>query len=110
METKNTNLSKRIRALIVKGYNNKDIIAKLQCKPQSVYTVRYQLNKRQGLGSIGGSLATPTDGIGAPPPKRKYVRKNKTETGIIVPITSIAPEPWWKVRVKNLARALSWRG
>lgn len=110
METKNTNLSKRIRALIVKGYNNKDIIAKLQCKPQSVYTVRYQLNKQQGLGSIGGSLATPTDGIGAPPPKRKYVRKNKAETGIIVPITLIEPEPWWKVRVKNLARALGWRG
>lgn len=118
-ETTKTNTSKRIRALIDKGYNNKDIIAKLKCKPQSVYTVRYQINKQRGLGSIG-AVTTPVNGIGAPP-KRKYVRKVRAgKTGIIVPyppgewvdlpVTMIEPEPMWKVRIKNLARALGWRG
>ena len=72
MKTK-TSMAQRIRALIDKGYNNKDIIAKLQCKPQAVYNIRYQLNKERGLGSIG-ELPKPTEGIGVPP-KRKYTRK-----------------------------------
>jgi hypothetical protein len=127
METKKINTAKRIRALISKGYNNKDIIDKLQCRPQAVYTVRYQVNKQRGLGSIGEGVAAPVDGIGTPP-KRKYVRKVRAGKTNIVPetewqpplllsvpepqmrITLIEPEPWWKVRVKNLARALGWRG
>jgi hypothetical protein len=74
MRTK-TNTSQRIRTLIHKGYNNKAIIEKLQCKPQAVYNIRYQMNKERGLGSIG-TLPKPTDGIGAPP-KRKYTRRVK---------------------------------
>jgi hypothetical protein len=72
MRTKTT-ATKSIRALINKGYNNKDIIDKLKCKPQAVYNIRYQLNKERGLGSIG-TLPNPTDGIGVPI-KRKYMRK-----------------------------------
>ncbi len=83
---KQTNTSQRIRALINKGHNNRDIIAKLQCKPQAVYNIRYQLNKERGLGSIG-ALPKPTDGIGVPP-KRKYVRKVKAGE-----LASL-PEPW----------------
>ncbi len=79
-------MTQRIRAMIHKGYNNKDIIAKLQCKPQAVYNIRYQMNKERGLGSIG-ALPKPTDGIGVPP-KRKYTRKVKAGTGIT------APEPY----------------
>ena len=116
METTKTSLSKRIRTLIDKGYNNKDIIGKLKCKPQSVYTVRYQINKQRGLGSIGGATAVPTDGIGAPPKRR--IRAGKLASlppqpkgeWVDLRITMIDPEPWWKVRVKNLARALGWRG
>ena len=74
MKTK-TSITQRIRTLISKGYNNKDIIAKLQCKPQAVYNIRYQLNKERGLGSIG-TLPKPTNGIGVPP-KRKYTRRVK---------------------------------
>jgi hypothetical protein len=74
MNTK-TSITQRIRTLISKGYNNKDIIAKLQCKPQAVYNIRYQLNKERGLGSIG-TLPKPTNGIGVPP-KRKYTRRVK---------------------------------
>jgi hypothetical protein len=83
MRTK-TSMTQRIRALINKGYNNKDIIAKLKCKPQAVYNIRYQMNKERGLGSIG-TLPKPTDGIGAPPKKR--TRKVKAGTGIV-------SEPW----------------
>jgi hypothetical protein len=67
--------SQRIRTLIDSDHTNKAIIEKLQCKPQAVYTIRYQINKARGLGSIG-TLPKPTGGIGAPP-KRKYTRKIK---------------------------------
>jgi hypothetical protein len=92
METKKINTAEHIRALINKGYNNKDIIDKLKCKPQSVYTVRYQLNKQRGLGSIGGGVAAPVDGIGTPP-KRKYVRVHvrAEETGIVVSYPKVNP-------------------
>ena len=87
MKTK-TSMTQRIRALIDKGYNNKDIIAKLQCKPQAVYNIRYQLNKERGLGSIG-ELPKPTDGIGQPP-KRKYTRKIKAGE-----LASVPPSGEW---------------
>jgi hypothetical protein len=83
--SKQISTTQRIRTLIDKGYNNKDIIAKLKCKPQAVYNTRYQLNKERGLGSIG-ALPNPTDGIGAPPKKR--TRKIRAGTGI-----APAPEP-----------------
>lgn len=75
--TKKPSTAQRVRALIDKGYNNKAIIDKLKCKPQTVYNIRYQLNKQRGLGSIG-ALPEPTEGIGAPPKPRK--RKG---TGIV---------------------------
>lgn len=74
------NTSQRIRVMIDGGHTNKAIIDRLKCKPQAVYNTRYQLNKERGLGSIG-TLPKPTVGIGAPP-KRKYTRKAKAETGI----------------------------
>jgi hypothetical protein len=82
---KQTNTTLRIRAMVHKGYTNRDIIDKLNCKPQSVYNIRYQINKERGLGSIG-SLPKPTDGIGAPP-KRKYVRKTQK-------LASLTPESY----------------
>jgi len=85
--SKQISTTQRIRAMIHKGYNNKDIIAKLKCKPQAVYNIRYQMNKERGLGSIG-TLPKPTDGIGVPP-KRKYTRKVRGGE-----LASLPPTPW----------------
>ena len=99
------NTSQRIRSLINKGYSNRDIIAKLECKPQAVYNTRYQLNKERGLGSIG-ALPKPTNGIGVPP-KRKYTRKSTGELASLptakpyFPITMIEPKPTLWQRVKG---------
>jgi len=111
--TKKPSTAQRVRALIDKGYNNKAIIDKLKCKPQTVYNIRYQLNKQRGLGSIG-ALPEPTEGIGAPPKPRK--RKG---TGIVdapkiefnpaqnmyragewvdLPITMVEPTLWQRIR------------
>lgn len=89
---KKPSTAQRIRTLIHKGYNNKDIIAKLQCKPQAVYNIRYQMNKERGLGSIG-ALPKPTDGIGVPP-KRKYTRRVKAGE-----LASLPPSGEWVDRV-----------
>jgi len=103
--------AKRIRAMLDIGHTNKAIIEKLQCKPQAVYNIRYQVNKARGLGSIG-ALKKPTDGIGAPP-KRKYVRKVMAGTGIksapwtlpalvpnepYMPITMVEPTMWQRIK------------
>lgn len=89
--SKQISTTQRIRTLIDKGYNNKDIIAKLKCKPQAVYNIRYQLNKERGLGSIG-ALPNPTDGIGAPPKKR--TRKIRAgELASLPPSKPWAPPP-----------------
>ena len=76
--------TQRIRALIDKGHNNKAIIEKLQCKPQAVYNIRYQLNKERGLGSIG-ALPKPTTGIGAPPRRTRRVKAGE--------LASLPPTP-----------------
>ena len=88
---KKPSTAQRIRTLIHKGYNNKDIIAKLQCKPQAVYNIRYQMNKERGLGSIG-ALPKPTDGIGVPP-KRKYTRRVKAGELVSLPPTTSILKP-----------------
>ena len=86
---KQTSTTQRIRTMVHKGYTNRDIIAKLDCKPQAVYNIRYQMNKERGLGSIG-ALPKPTDGIGAPP-KRKYVRKAEK----LASLTPKSTPPLW---------------
>ena len=99
--SKQISTTQRIRTLIDKGYNNKDIIAKLKCKPQAVYNIRYQLNKERGLGSIG-ELPKPTEGIGAPPKKR--TRKIRAGTGIALdakPLINPAQNAWQAAPVKR---------
>jgi hypothetical protein len=90
MKTQNST-TRCIEALLDMGLSTKAISAKLRCKPQAVYSARYHLNKRRGLGAIGAApVPTPTAGIGTPPkskPKRKATRR-KQETGIVA-----APKP-----------------
>lgn len=74
--------SEKVRRLIDQGHTNKAIIEKLGIKPQVVYNMRYQLNKARGLGAIGQAAPTPTEGIGAPPKKRKYTRRVPAGTNI----------------------------
>lgn len=124
---KNLSTTAKVRRLIDQGHTNKAIIDKLGIKPQTVYNIRYQINKERGLGAIG-TLPKPTDGIGAPPKKR--TRKVRAGTGINapaaepaanavpihrpgefveMPITMIEPPtPWQRVkaRIRNLFTAL----
>jgi hypothetical protein len=115
---KKPSVAGQVRRMIDQGHTNKAIIDKLGVKPQIVYNIRYQINKARGLGAIGAVVPAPAEGIGAPP-KRKYTRRVKAGTGINpsaaqpepYAITMYEPpEPMWKVRLKNFARALGWRG
>lgn len=78
-------LTSRINALIAQGKTNKEIIAKLKCKPQAVYNARYYAKKT------------------ATKPKRKYVRKTITPIAMPIMTEVIAPTPaptLWQ-RIKN---------
>lgn len=96
---KKLSTTQRIRTLIDKGHNNKAIIEKLQCKPQAVYNIRYQLNKERGLGSIG-ALPKPTDGIGAPPKKRTRKVKAGELASLPVHATHPAINAWQHVPIR----------
>ena len=106
---KQTSATRRIHALLDMGFPTKAIIAKMKCKPQAVYSARYHLNKKRGLGAIvAAPVPTPTTGIGTPP-KPKPKRKQKTgimaapvkrENTPVYQITMIEPPTLWQ-RVKG---------
>lgn len=121
-------MSEKIRRLIDQGHTNKAIIEKLGIKPQTVYNIRYQINKERGLGAIGVPTPVPAEGIGAPPKKRtRKVRAGelaslpptepkavtlddlqrapiKAEGQPVFPITMIEPPTLWQ-RIKGWFRA-----
>jgi hypothetical protein len=86
---KQKSMAQRVRGMIDRGYNNKQIIEKLGVKPQMVYNTRYQINNERGLGAIGKPVPKPADGIGAPPKRTRRVRAG---TGINNP-APVAPPP-----------------
>lgn len=90
---KKLSTAEKVRRMIDQGHTNKAIIEKLGIKPQAVYNIRYQINKARGLGAIGAPAPTPADGIGAPPPKRKYTRRVQAGTGIQPPVPTIVEPP-----------------
>ena len=59
---KRTKISRttKIRGMIAEGFTTKDICEKLRCDPQSVYNLRWQMRRAQGLGALA-STDTPTD-------------------------------------------------
>lgn len=115
--TKHTSTAQRIRAMIDRGHHNKAIIEKLQCKPQAVYNIRYQINKARGLGSIG-KVSAPTTGIGIPPKRTRKIRGGELASlpemnpapygfgsapvkregaAVYMPITMIEPTLWQRI-------------
>jgi len=111
MSKKTKSTAQQIRELIDKGYSAKRISAKLGCKPQRVYAVRYQTNKARGLGAIGTTVPNPVDGIGTPPKRRGRPRRLPLSgTGITAPeqhtplvverVEEEAPSLWQ--RIKNI--------
>lgn len=95
---KRVSLAQKVRKMIERGHTTKEIVAKLQCKPQTVYQIRYNLNKAKGLGAIGTPAPVPTAGIGAPP--KKSTRKVRAGTGI--KDASPTPGSWREITTDEL--------
>jgi hypothetical protein len=109
MSKRNKSVQQQIRDLLDKGYSAKRICAKLGCKAQRVYSVRYQTNKARGLGAIGATVPNPIDGIGVPPKRRGRPRRAPLAgAGITAPVqpkpmvfTYVEPAPSLWTRIKN---------
>lgn len=109
MSKKTKSTTQQIRELIDKGWTAKRIAAKVGCKPQRVYAVRYQTNKARGLGAIGATVPNPIDGIGVPPRRRGRPRRAPLAgAGITAPVqpkpmvfTYVEPAPSLWTRIKN---------
>ena len=90
MSKTNKSVQQQIRDLLDKGYSAKRICAKLGCKAQRVYSVRYQTNKARGLGAIGATVPNPIDGIGVPPRRRGRPRRAPLAgAGISLPVQPV---------------------
>lgn len=51
--------SVKIKRMIEVGATNQEIIAKLNCNPQLVYSVRYHHNKSKGIGALSTKAKPP---------------------------------------------------
>jgi hypothetical protein len=85
MGRKKLSVTKKIIRMLDKGQSPKDISERLGIPRQRVYAAKHTHNKRLGLGALGKVTPKPTNGVGTPPKKRKYVRKN-VETSINVSV------------------------
>lgn len=116
---KKLSMSEKVRRMIEQGYTNKDIVHRLDVKPQIIYNLRYQMNKARGLGALGASKPA------AKPQTQTQAQRRKVNAGtgivspaapvapdpILLPITMIEPpEPMWKTRIKNVFRVFGFRG
>jgi transposase-like protein len=52
MAKKPESKSAKVRKMLEAGADTQAIVKKLGVKPQMVYTTRYQMNKKKGIGSI----------------------------------------------------------
>lgn len=87
--SKKQTASERVRMMIEKGYTNKHIIERLHVKPQMVYNIRYQLNKKRGLGAIKPQGSTGTGFNSAP----TTARAKRVVPEFEVPTQQELPEP-----------------
>lgn len=104
---KQKSASKKIRDMVEAGVATKTIVERLGVKPRTVYNVRYQLNRRKGLGALPvTTTAKPTATV----TPIKTVRKVRAGTGITpaplpvqpgefkeLPITMVQPTLWQRV-------------
>lgn len=88
--------AQKVRNLLDKGLSPKDISRKLKISPQAVYNIRYQYNKKNGLGSLRPE----------PTPQKVIVVPEKGERGGFTEVKNNEPETnpmWWLIAAVAVA-------
>jgi hypothetical protein len=96
---KKLSTSEKIRRMIKSGKTTKEIVAKLQVKPATVYTVRWNMGKAKNTAETG---------INVPPPRKVGRPKNSIRLTYIPPtvtrpyesVIPTQPRSFWQ-RVKD---------
>lgn len=71
----------KIRRMLAKGYEPKEIARRLDCPVQQIYTVRYHENRKMGIGALVTETPAPIPVVGvATPKKRGRPRKETVDT------------------------------
>lgn len=92
--------AQKVRNLLDQGISPKDIARKLRISPQAVYNIRYQYNKKNGLGSL---RVQPTQ-------QKPIVVPEKEERGGFVEVKNNESETnpmWWLIAVVAVATLLA---
>lgn len=61
----------KIRRMLAKGYEPKEVARRLDCPVQHVYTVRYHENKKLGIGALVTEKPAPIPMVGVVAPKKR---------------------------------------
>ena len=61
----------KIRRMLAKGYEPKEIARRLDCPVQQVYTVRYHENRKMGIGALVTETPAPIPVVGVATPKKR---------------------------------------
>jgi hypothetical protein len=72
----------KVRKLLNEGMSPKEVAEKLKMKPQTVYNIRYQANKKQGIGALDAEAKVVDGGVASVPRRRGRPLKEKV---IVVP-------------------------
>ncbi len=103
----------KIRRMLAKGYEPKEIARRLDCPVQQVYTVRYHENRKMGIGALVTEKSAPIPVVGvATPKKRGRPRKETVDTSdvekmepvrVAMPVVIPTKPSLWQ-RVKEMFR------
>lgn len=103
----------KIRRMLAKGYEPKEIARRLDCPVQQVYTVRYHENRKMGIGALVTETPAPIPVVGvATPKKRGRPRKETVDTSdrekvepvrVAMPVVIPTKPSLWQ-RVKEMFR------
>lgn len=108
---KKQTVASKVRKLLNEGVPAKDIAKKFNLKPQTVYNIRYQANKKQGVGALPNTVAIVDGGVASVP--RRRGRPPKKQSAIVVPpktekqYTPTEPEITSDVKAWGIALAVA---
>ena len=96
MGNKKMTLAAKVRRMIDRGMDNKEIAKRLNCKIGYVYSVRWHMNRKSGLGA----LVPKKEGTGIEMIREFQLAQPKPEGGQVpydyAYVTELKPRTWWQ--------------
>lgn len=102
MTRKKLSRAAKVRNMLDKNIKPKDIALALKMPVQTVYNIRYQYNKKKGIGALP---KPPRSESSAPIVVPPFLQAEKQAARVEVPVDAFGPNtfPWWWVAFACIA-------